>query len=467
MENNIDINALILWHQAHVDIYSKFKQDLESQLDAPYWKNILELNGEEAEPLKSVLFNIAAISSYERPDFDSLYTKAVESNDVSAYCLCYYLYQDQGYSRLAEAIKRKAEEPGLQEILGILDDYKKFSNYNRHRELSEISKKEVNLLTLRRWHYDHQEEYGKFIALYEKAYEGDMTFFQNNMFTIMDLFSLSGIKGIMRVIASFVPGNKYYKQRLLSEDGEQVPEKLSRIIDSSLNDEKVRKKILKQNPYAFSLFYWITFDDGFLHAADLLSKMMLGNDRPGWQRSLGKQSVRSLVRASMEKAHYTKTSWAEMEKRMEKGEAKEVISAAIHEAQGRRGQSKQYMILEEMLSHDNMNKLTDEIHNIVSEWKEENDSDTILAYLFTALRECNLLFQPCEYRTFHAAMREKFPDADIKKGYDWAEALYYAINENLSHGGNLDISERQIKKAPEIINRIKTRLLIKTNPNII
>ncbi|OYP54394.1 hypothetical protein [Segatella bryantii] len=122
----MDENVLLDWKEAHADVYSKFKQDLEEQLLKPYHQTILDLGDGYAESLQSVIANLYAISPEDGFDIDKLYAKAIESGDVSAYCLCYYLQFDDGADRLVHALAEKVEKPDTQEIFETIQDYKRF-----------------------------------------------------------------------------------------------------------------------------------------------------------------------------------------------------------------------------------------------------------------------------------------------------------------------------------------------------
>ncbi len=65
----MDEKALLEWKEAHADVYSKFKQDLEEQLLKPYHQTILDLGGGNAESLQSVIANLYAVSS-KKDGFD-------------------------------------------------------------------------------------------------------------------------------------------------------------------------------------------------------------------------------------------------------------------------------------------------------------------------------------------------------------------------------------------------------------
>jgi hypothetical protein len=462
----MDEKALLEWKEANADVYSKFKQDLEEQLLKPYHQTIVDLGDGNAESLQSVIANLYAVSSKDGFDIEKLYTKAVESGDVSAYCLCCYLQFDNGADRLADALADKAEKPDAQEILDAVEDYKRFYEQNSKQEEPKITADELNILSLRRWHYDHPEEYKEFTATFLKAYDGDMTFIQTNFFFLMEMFSTKGVKGMMKIVASLFPGNKHYQQSLMGNDDNPLKGRLSEMLDSSLNNEAIRERLLHKNPYLFSLYYWIIFDNGFLHAADLISQTFLKPESPYWEKIIGRRCVESLIGASSDKARYSKSQWKEVTQKLKKGEARQVIDIALLEVQGRRGRKSTFVILEEMLSTEHVSILTDEIQKLLQEWKQLEDTDSILAYIFAALVKGNLLCGEYNYRTFHAAVQEKFPDFHINKGYDWAEALCNAIlSDGLNY--NINISEDQVKRGRRYATDIKLRLLSLVNPNFV
>ena len=458
--------VLLDWKEAHADVYFKFKQDLEEQLLKPYHQNILDLGDGNAEPLQSVIVNLAAVSSKEGFDIDKLYAKAVESGDASVYCLCCYLLFDNGEGRLADAIADKVEKPDAQEIFEAIQDYKRFYKQNRKQEVAEITTDELNILTLRRWHYGHPEEYKEFTNTFQKAYDGDMTFIQTNFFFLMEMFSTKGVKGMIKIVASLFPGNKHYQQSLMGSDENPLKGRLSEMLDSSLNNKAIRERLLYKNPYLFSLYYWIIFDNGFLHAADLISQTFLKPESPYWEKLIGRRCVEALIGASIDKARYSKAQWKEVTQKLKKGEARQVIDVALLEVQGRRGRKSTYVLLEEMLSTEHVSILTDEIQKLLQDWKQLEDTDSILAYIFAALVKGNLLCGEYNYRTFHAAVQEKFPDFHINKGYDWAEALCNAVlSDDLNY--NINISEDQVKRGRRYATDIKLRLLSLVNPNFV
>ncbi len=97
---------------------------------------------------------------------------------------------------------------------------------------------------------------------------------------------------------------------------------------------------------------------------------------------------------------------------------------------------------------------------------ETNGTDSILAYLFAALTNCNLLNDSYNYRTFHTAILEKFPDLGFKSGFDWAEALYNAIINEHGYDYNLSLSEKAVQTGKEQTNQIGIRLRTLLSPDV-
>ncbi len=462
----MDEKVLLDWKEVHADIYSKFKQDWEAQLQKPCHETILELgDNEDADSLQQAMASLASVTSQGNFDIEQLYAKAVEQKDEAAYCLCCYLVFDDGAEQLAKAFKEKAKESGTKTITDALSDYIRFRKQNQQQETAEVTTNELNILTLRRWHYDHPEEYAEFLSLFQKAYEGDMTFIQNNFFFLIESLNFTGVKGMMAIAASLFPGNNHYVQQLTSSEGNPLKGRFAELLESTINNEAIRERLLRKNPYLFSLYYWLVFDDGFLHAADLISHTFLQDNAPAWQKMIGSQVVEALISTSVDKAHYTKAQWQEVSRKIKKGEAKQVIKAALLDVQGRRGRKATYVILEEMLPQEHVPVLIEETGKVLSEWKQYDDTDSVLAYIFAALVEGGISNGEYNYRTFHAAMREKFPDCNISKGFDWAEAVYNAIMPN-NDDSNLNVSEKHIVRGRRYAREIRLRLQSAINPNI-
>ena len=253
---------------------------------------------EDSKPLQQVISSLLSVTPEDELDIEQLYATAVEQDDETVYCLCCYLVFDDGEERIAKAREKKNDEIGTKAITETMKDYVSFRMQQKQQETAGVTSNELNILTLRRWHYDHPQEYAEFTDLFQKAYGGDMAF-----------------------------------------------------------------------------------------------------------------------------------------------------------------------ILEEMLSSEHAAMLTEEIRKILSEWKRYDESDSILAYILAALVKGELTTGQYNYRTFHAAIREKFPDINISKGFDWAEAVYNAVMSD-NFDGNIGVSVDLIKRGRKCAKDIRLRFLSAINPNI-
>ena len=230
----------------------------------------------------------------------------------------------------------------------------------------------------------------------------------------------------------------------------------------TFNKDETKDKLQHNNPFLFSVFYWMIFDNGFVKSADLVTKTMMGEKTSFWQKNFGEQIMRSLMLTSMDKATYTKGTWKAANNRV----VKDVANSALQESKGRRGRKQVCVLLEEMLIQPHAEFLTNEIEKILTEWMETNDTDSILAYIFAALTNGSLLNDTYNYRTFHTAILEKFPSLGFKSGFDWGEALYNAIVSERGNDYNLSLSEKTVQTGKEQAKLISIRLRTLLSPDV-
>lgn len=134
---------------------------------------------------------------------------------------------------------------------------------DKSRETQGTVNKDLNLLSLRRWQYDHPEDYEDFTNLFAKAYEGDVTFFIKGMSYLAEMLSLNGITSITDLLESLCPGTESYNKAQFASSQQQVHEKLTILFVSTFNQEATKQKILHNNPFMCSAFYWMIFDDTY------------------------------------------------------------------------------------------------------------------------------------------------------------------------------------------------------------
>ena len=438
------------WLEANREIYSDFKGKIQSVLRNPLCDNYNELIDDEMATLQSIILEIMTTEENADKIIDR-FANTIKDGNVSACCLYCYLELDNGVEEIENAMTNFEQSEDAKYIKDGIHTYLE----DKKRETQEAVNKELNLLSLRRWHYDHPEDYQEFTNLFAKAYEG-VTY-------LTEMLSLNGIKGIAELLESLCPGTESYNKAQFASNHLQVHEKLTTLFDSTFNQEATKQKLLHNNPFMCSAFYWMIFDDGFVKVADLLSKTMMDESSSVWQKGFGGEFVRSLMLASLDKAAYTKGAWKSMGKN---GVAKEVVSSTLQESKGRRGRKQACVLLEEMLIQPHVELLANEIQIILTEWMETNGTDSVLAYIFAALANGGLLNDSYNYRTFHTAILEKFPSLGFKSGFDWAEALYNAIINEHDYDYNLNLSERAIQIGKEQAKLIGIRLRTLLSPDV-
>ena len=446
------------WFETNQEIYAEFKSKIHSTL------NILSQNDDNAaecdEPdsLQNILMEVMAAKNMPIENIMNIFSKAVEEGNVAACCMYCYLELDNGLEEIESAMTKFEQSTDAQYI----KDGVKLHLQDKEQENQEASDRELNLLRLRRWHYEHPKEYQEFTNLFAKAYEGDMSFALKGFSYLIELLSLDGIKGITELLLSLCPGTESYNKTQFSNVSQQAHEKLTELFASTFNKEETKDKLQHNNPFLFSVFYWMIFDNGFVKAADLLSKTMMGEKPSFWQKNFGEQIMRSLMLTSMDKAAYTKGTWKAANNRV----VKDVANSALQESKGRRGRKQVCVLFEEMLIQPHAELLTNEIQVILTEWMETNGTDSVLAYIFAALTSSSLLNDSYNYRIFHTAILEKFPSIGFKSGFDWAESLYNAIVSERGNDYNLSLSEKAVQTGKEQAKLISIRLRTLLSPNV-
>lgn len=451
-------NKMKEWFEANQEIYAEFKSRIHSTLDILSQDGTNVAECDDTDSLQNMLLEAMTAKNMPAENIINTFSKAAEEGDVAACCMYCYLELDNGLEEIESAMTKFEQSTDAQYI----KDGIKLYLQDKEQETQDASDQDLNLLRLRRWHYEHPKEYQEFTNLFTKAYEGDISFVLKGFSYLTELLSLDGIKGITELLLSLCPGTDSYNKAQFSNVSQQAHEKLTELFASTFNKEETKDKLQHNNPFLFNVFYWMIFDNGFVKTADLLSKTMMGEKPSFWQKNFGEQIMRSLMLTSMDKATYTKGTWKAANNHV----VKDVANSALQESKGRRGRRQVCVLLEEMLIQPHAELLTNEIEKILTEWMEANDTDSILAYIFAALTNGSLLNDTYNYRTFHTAILEKFPSLGFKSGFDWAEALYNAIVSERGNDYNLSLSEKAVQTGKEQAKLISIRLRTLLSPNV-
>lgn len=451
-------NKMKEWFEANQEIYAEFKSRIHSTLDILSQDGTNVAECDDTDSLQNMLLEAMTAKNMPVENIINTFSKAAEEGDVAACCMYCYLELDNGLEEIESAMTKFEQSTDAQYI----KDGIKLYLQDKEQETQDASDQDLNLLRLRRWHYEHPKEYQEFTNLFTKAYEGDISFVLKGFSYLTELLSLDGIKGITELLLSLCPGTDSYNKAQFSNVSQQAHEKLTELFASTFNKEETKDKLQHNNPFLFNVFYWMIFDNGFVKTADLLSKTMMGEKPSFWQKNFGEQIMRSLMLTSMDKATYTKGTWKAANNHV----VKDVANSTLQESKGRRGRRQVCVLLEEMLIQPHAELLTNEIEKILTEWMEANDTDSILAYIFAALTNGSLLNDTYNYRTFHTAILEKFPSLGFKSGFDWGEALYNAIVSERGNDYNLSLSEKTVQTGKEQAKLISIRLRTLLSPDV-
>lgn len=160
------------WLETNREIYSDFKGKIQSVLKNPLYDNYNELIDDEMATLQSIILEIMTTEEENADKIIDRFANAIKDGNVSACCLYCYLELDNGVEEIENAMTNFEQSKDAKYIKDGIHTYLE----DKKRETQEAVNKELNLLSLRRWHYDHPEDYQEFTNLFTKAYEGDMTF---------------------------------------------------------------------------------------------------------------------------------------------------------------------------------------------------------------------------------------------------------------------------------------------------
>ena len=58
----------------------------------------------------------------------------------------------------------------------------------------------------------------------------------------MEILSFNGIRGMVKIVSGFFPGNKHHVQSLMDSEENPLRGRLSEMLDSTLNNDAVRER---------------------------------------------------------------------------------------------------------------------------------------------------------------------------------------------------------------------------------
>ena len=169
-----------------------------------------------------------------------------------------------------------------------------------------------------------------------------------------------------------------------------VPEYLQQLYQKIVNE---------QEPLAYCVYYFVTFDHGLKEMARVFSWQMNGNENNPMTCELLKLCLRMFVRHSLENETDTKADWLRLADNLHCEEAWKEIHYIAEQVKTHGGKHADQRVIDELLTGN-----VEQLKTFIAYFLKENTSPCHLAYLLYALRG-NEKIDNCDYITFHRAIQ--------------------------------------------------------------
>ena len=220
----VDKEVLSTWLANNREKYAEFKELCHALATETDMIKISKTFDIDIESLINVLTVFMCLQE-ENMTINELYTEAIAENDGFLYALCCFLYFDDGLEQAFKSIEIRKDVLRRFGMLEMVESIVEQKEVEEKEELLTIEK-DLNLLALRRWHYDHPQKYAEFIDSVDRAGDGAMTFVTKGFNSLMDILSLGGVKDMMALISCFVPGTDGYTKSMVSSENLSFHDKL-------------------------------------------------------------------------------------------------------------------------------------------------------------------------------------------------------------------------------------------------
>ena len=204
-----------------------------------------------------------------------------------------------------------------------------------------------------------------------------------------------------------------------------------------------QKIVKEQEPLAYCVYYFVTFDHGLKEMAKAFSWRMNGNDGNPMTCELLKLCLRMFVRHSLENETETKADWLRLADKLGCEEVWKEIHFIAEQVKTHGGKHTDQRIIDELLIGD-----IEQLKSFIAHFLQENNSPCHLAYLLYALREKESI-DNCDYITFHRAIQPL--GSKPIGGPDVPQRRY---NELLANPKLLNESSDKWKRAKVIVNQL-------------
>lgn len=158
---------------------------------------------------------------------------------------------------------------------------------------------------------------------------------------------------------------------------------------------------------AYALSYFMIFDHGLMKVQKKLSSLMIIQNWDFQSQMMGDMLTKGLVNTSVSHGYDTKADWAAQSKEEDEDTA-ETINATLAKVKGTGGRRADFGSIEEMCIGNNSQLMT-----LIRQFLDEETETVSLAYLFYVMKVTDHI-SVRDYKAFHRAIKQAFPDKDIK-----------------------------------------------------
>ena len=206
--------------------------------------------------------------------------------------------------------------------------------------------------------------------------------------------------------------------------------------------ENLKNRFAGDDSQLTFMYYWLLLDNGAIELKRLFCEHYCPHSLGVFGKPIFKILVGAMVTQSINSFITSKKEWQKEEKESMDEDVKALVAASLTTVNScNKGREDRDMSLSDLLM-GKKSALLDEVKSLVQHRK----SDTELGGLLYALEKAHCII-PCQYTTFHRALKREFPDYHIG-GYDRPQQIYGKLKSGLVD----ELKERQKKSIKESYN---------------
>jgi hypothetical protein len=307
-----------------------------------------------------------------------------------------------------------------------------------------MSKKQLNEFK-RRLRNDHEQQVAEYDTWKSRLYEEPDGF-------------LGNCEANFHLLESLIPDEALHyfedtQKNPLFDDSEQgVTEKWRQSIEAMQQYvptflENFKRRFTENDKQLSFMYYWLLLDNGTIELKRLLSQHFCSEFWGGISRLIFRWMVGIMVRYSVNSMMVSKKEWSTEVSASQDSDEREAITETLATVKSpNKGRADKDEDLRDLLLGGKKEYLFAKIEELVA----ERPSDSALGSMLFALEKARCV-TPCDYTTFHRALKRAFPDVGIG-GCDRPQQIYGKLKSGLLE----NFSDRRRRSVQESYNAYLT-----------